>query len=43
MNNILKEFQIFENHKKENGKDLIYLDSSASSLTPYSVVKKFHG
>lgn len=38
--NIKKEFQIFENYKKEYSEDLVYLDSAASSLTPDSVIKK---
>jgi len=42
MNNIKKEFQIFENYKKENAKDLIYLDSSASSLTPDAIIEKMN-
>lgn len=42
MNDIKKQFQIFENYKKENGEDLIYLDSASSSLTPNSVVEKMN-
>lgn len=42
MNEIKKEFQIFENHKKENNADLIYLDSTASSLTPNTVINKMN-
>lgn len=42
MNEIKKEFQIFENYKKENGKDLIYLDSAATSLTPNKVLEKMN-
>lgn len=38
--NIKNNFSIFENYKKDFEGDLIYLDSSASSLTPDSVVKK---
>lgn len=38
--NLKEKFSIFENYKKANGKDLIYLDSAASSLTPDSVVQK---
>ncbi len=40
MEEIKKEFPIFENYKKEFGQDLIYLDSAASSLTPQRVVDK---
>ncbi len=42
MENIKKQFQIFENYKNETSKDLIYLDSAASSLTPNSVVEKMN-
>ncbi|MEA4910712.1 putative cysteine desulfurase [bioreactor metagenome] len=42
MNEIKKEFQIFENYKNEYGKDLIYLDSAATSLTPKSVLSKMN-
>ena len=42
MNNIKKEFSIFENYKNKNNKELIYLDSSASSLTPDIVVNKMN-
>ena len=42
MSEIKKKFQIFENYKKENGKDLIYLDSAATSLTPDSVLEKMN-
>lgn len=38
--NIKNNFSIFENYKKDYEGDLIYLDSSASSLTPDSVIKK---
>jgi cysteine desulfurase/selenocysteine lyase len=38
--NIKSYFSIFENYKKDYEGELIYLDSSASSLTPDSVVKK---
>lgn len=40
MNNLKDKFSIFKNYKKENGEDLVYIDSSASSLTPDSVVEK---
>lgn len=40
MDQIKKEFQIFENYKKENNVELIYLDSAASSLTPDTVINK---
>ncbi|MBP9765774.1 MAG: aminotransferase class V-fold PLP-dependent enzyme [Candidatus Pacebacteria bacterium] len=42
MQNIKNKFSIFENYKKDNEEELIYLDSSASSLTPDSVVKKMN-
>ena len=42
MDQIKKEFQIFENYKKENNVELIYLDSAASSLTPDTVINKMN-
>lgn len=42
MQNIKKQFSIFENYKKNNNSELIYLDSAASSLTPDSVVAKMN-
>jgi cysteine desulfurase/selenocysteine lyase len=42
ISNIKNNFSIFENYKKDFEGDLIYLDSSASSLTPDSVVKKMN-
>lgn len=42
MNEIKKEFQIFENYKNEYGKDLIYLDSADTSLTPKRVLEKMN-
>ncbi len=42
MNDIKKQFQIFENYKNEVGKELIYLDSAASSLNPDSVIEKMN-
>ncbi len=41
-NKIQSDFSIFENYKKENGKDLVYLDSASSSLTPNSVLSKMN-
>ncbi len=38
--NIKNNFSIFENYKKDYDADLVYLDSSSSSLTPDSVIKK---
>ena len=38
--NIKNNFSIFENYKKDYEGDLVYLDSSSSSLTPDSVIKK---
>jgi cysteine desulfurase/selenocysteine lyase len=40
--NIKKNFSIFENYKRDEAKDLVYLDSASSSLTPDSVVKKMN-
>lgn len=40
--NIKNNFSIFENYKKDQAKDLVYLDSASSSLTPDSVVKKMN-
>lgn len=42
MNDIKKQFQIFENYKNNTGEDLIYLDSATSSLTPDSVIQKMN-
>lgn len=42
MDQIKKEFQIFENYKKENNAELVYLDSAASSLTPDIVIEKMN-
>ena len=42
MDQIKKDFQIFENYKKENNVELIYLDSAASSLTPDTVINKMN-
>lgn len=42
MQDIKKEFKIFENYKKDNNRDLVYLDSAASSLTPDRVVEKMN-
>ena len=38
-NKIKKDFPIFENYRHENGADLSYLDSAASSQTPRQVVE----
>ncbi|MFA5841949.1 MAG: cysteine desulfurase [Candidatus Paceibacterota bacterium] len=35
---IKKDFPIFENYKRETGRDLVFLDSAASSQTPKVVV-----
>ncbi|MEK7614072.1 MAG: cysteine desulfurase [Patescibacteria group bacterium] len=35
---IKEDFPIFENYKRENGADFVYLDSAASSQTPKQVV-----
>jgi len=41
MNEIKKQFQIFENYRQENkNAELIYLDAASSSLTPDTVVAK---
>lgn len=40
--NIKKDFQIFENYKKENKKEMVFLDSAASSLTPDCVISKMN-
>jgi len=40
--NMKKHFQIFENYKKNNGQELIYLDNAGSSLTPDSVIQKMN-
>lgn len=37
-----KDFQIFDNYKKENKAEMVYLDSAASSLTPDYVVNKMN-
>jgi selenocysteine lyase/cysteine desulfurase len=40
MQNIKKDFKIFENYKNKNNSPLTYLDSAASSLTPKIVTDK---
>lgn len=40
INNHKQDFSIFKNFKDKYGKELIYLDSAASSLTPDAVVEK---
>ncbi len=42
MNNFKDKFKIFKNYKEDTGEELIYLDSSASSLTPDSVIEKMN-
>ena len=43
MNEIKKQFKIFENYRQENNKaELIYLDSASSSLTPDIVIEKMN-
>lgn len=42
MLDIKNKFSIFENYKKQNNANLIYLDSAASSLTPNCVVEKMN-
>ncbi len=40
---IRKDFPIFGNFEKEEGRPLVYLDSSASSQTPQSVIDAMNG